>query len=1237
MRGAPSQLAAGRGAPAAPRRTPAAAGPPLRPARGAALTPRRPARRAGARPAAYMTNGAPTKPWHELDVKHVVEAQQFKREALEVIFAEAAAMERVRPGTPEAKVLDGRVMATLFYEPSTRTRLSFESAITRLGGQVLSTESAGEYSSAAKGETLEDTIRTIEAYADCIVLRHFAAGSAARAAGVASVPIINAGDGPGQHPTQALLDLYSIQKEIGRLTDFKIGMVGDLLNGRTVHSLAYMLSMFPGVKVYFVAPPVVAMKADLKAFLTSKGVQWEEVDDLRAVASDVDVLYMTRIQKERFADMGAYAQARGKYIIDADLMRQLRPDAVVLHPLPRVDEIAVEVDADPRAAYFRQAKNGLYIRMALVKHLRSTQHAAGDGGAGGLAGPLRARASSAGALAAEGTAALQLRKYYTGLLDSAEARGSPCAELAALLAAGVQQPLAQAVASALALLAAPATQAAAAGRFGFVRTLDALCYMLERSFQIRKDLGAPRAELAAEVERAGVLPPLAAACTALAVALEAEEQQQQEGEQQQQQQQLQQEQQRRRRRRRQHELFDLRRLTVSALLRAAHAVSIAWPPQGQLEGPLLRKAQPVARLALAALRRAGAWCAQAASGAARVLLVDDALIDARLTAALTVRSLELAREAGRVSAEAQQALLSDPAVQQLLLADLALLAAHRHKAQRGRPASTGGGSGAGAGAPAVPAAHAALLRMLGLDAAAVPQGEDNEQLMEASISAVAMLFEVLPPTSCGAGGGLPAAGAVELAGAAAEAALELVALQPTPRPLAAGVICAGAVVDCLLRPVPGGAPGADQAAAAAVVRAFLPLARPTTAALLAPATGSSAGSSQAAAGLGGAQLQPVNAGLAEVALLRCGYLLLWSGGPEADAALAAFAQQDPSTLCRLLEASARSWAGRVAPQAALDAAHALCATIDWLGPSLAAAPALTATGGGAGLLLQREVFACLLTALKCVAAGAPLAAAALNRDEQLRDLASGCQVVVCTGCAIVDAVARAQPAAVAAAGGQLAYEPPALWAVLAARGVAVLAQLLSEALAAQPAAGAPTAGGGGGSGAPVWLAPAAAVLALRDAAALLGERLRALGPLPADASRAGLERLLAQQELLCTAAAELVAQLGDDAQADAAASVSTLQERGPALAAQAEELCAAVCAALPLRACCNNPRCTALAGVHSELAAVRGPACVCGGCVKLAAPARFCSRACQAAAWRAHKPVCRALAAGVVAAAREAE
>eukprot|EP00850_Spirogloea_muscicola_P004337 SM000018S03702 [mRNA] locus=s18:832534:834347:- [translate_table: standard] len=297
----------------------------------------------------------------------------------------------------EPRLLAGRLMATLFYEPSTRTRLSFEAAMRRLGGDVVTTENAREFSSAAKGETLEDTIRTVEGYADLIVLRHFESGSARTAASVASVPIINAGDGPGQHPTQrlaaswlrqplllacrrsdicsapgwqALLDIYTIQREIGRLDNIKVGLVGDLANGRTARSLAYLLAKFENVKVFFVAPDVVKMKDDIKDHLTKHGVEWEESADLMEVAASCDVVYQTRIQRERFGErIDDYNAARGKYIVDRRVMDVLPRDAVVMHPLPRLDEISLDVDSDPRAAYFRQAKNGLYIRMALLKLL----------------------------------------------------------------------------------------------------------------------------------------------------------------------------------------------------------------------------------------------------------------------------------------------------------------------------------------------------------------------------------------------------------------------------------------------------------------------------------------------------------------------------------------------------------------------------------------------------------------------------------------------------------------------------------------------------------------------------------------------------------------------------------------------------------------------------------------------------------------------------------------------------
>ena len=298
---------------------------------------------------------------------HVIKAQQFDRDLLEGIFSVATDMEKIveKGGTD---ILRDYIMATVFYEPSTRTRLSFESAMRRLGGNVITTENAREFSSAAKGETLEDTIRIVDNYTDVIVLRHYESGAAERAANVSSVPIINAGDGPGQHPTQALLDLYTIQKEIGRIDGLNIAMVGDLSNGRTVRSLSYLLTKYSDVRIYFVAPEVVKMKDDIKEHLAEHNVFFAEESDLMAVAAKVDVIYQTRIQKERFADRTAdYEKARGKYIVDNELMSVMRKDAIVMHPLPRVDEIDPEVDDDPRSAYFRQAQNGLYIRMALLK------------------------------------------------------------------------------------------------------------------------------------------------------------------------------------------------------------------------------------------------------------------------------------------------------------------------------------------------------------------------------------------------------------------------------------------------------------------------------------------------------------------------------------------------------------------------------------------------------------------------------------------------------------------------------------------------------------------------------------------------------------------------------------------------------------------------------------------------------------------------------------------------------
>ncbi|MCK4352550.1 aspartate carbamoyltransferase [candidate division WOR-3 bacterium] len=302
-----------------------------------------------------------------MKLHHIIKAQQFNRSKLANLFTMAHEMkEVVQKGGSD--ILSQKVMATVFYEPSTRTRLSFESAMQKLGGEVISTENAREFSSAAKGETLEDTIRVIESYSDVIILRHYESGAAEKAAKVARVPIINAGDGSGQHPTQALLDLYTIKEELGKIDGISIAMVGDLANGRTVRSLSYLLAKYKNIKIYFVAPKVTRIKSDIKDYLKRHHTFFTEESNLKKIAPIVDIIYQTRIQKERFGKrVKDYKEACGKYIIDKSILKLMKKDAIIMHPLPRVDDIKKEVDSDPRAAYFRQAQNGLYIRMALLK------------------------------------------------------------------------------------------------------------------------------------------------------------------------------------------------------------------------------------------------------------------------------------------------------------------------------------------------------------------------------------------------------------------------------------------------------------------------------------------------------------------------------------------------------------------------------------------------------------------------------------------------------------------------------------------------------------------------------------------------------------------------------------------------------------------------------------------------------------------------------------------------------
>jgi aspartate carbamoyltransferase catalytic subunit len=306
-----------------------------------------------------------------MKLHHVIESQQFSLPVLQELFDTAHRMEKVvaRGGTRD---YSGRIMASLFYEPSTRTRFSFESAMIRLGGCCISTENAREFSSVSKGETLEDSIRVINGYADVIVMRHNEVGAAKRAAAVSQIPVINAGDGIGQHPTQALLDIYTIRKELGNIDGLNIAMVGDLSQGRTVRSLAYLLSKFERIKIYFVAPAALKMKQDILDHLEEHNVWYAEETDLSKVAPEVDVIYQTRIQKERFADrIEDYEKSRGIYIINKHVLSLMKERAILMHPLPRVDEITTDVDSDPRAAYFRQAQNGLFVRMALLSMVLS--------------------------------------------------------------------------------------------------------------------------------------------------------------------------------------------------------------------------------------------------------------------------------------------------------------------------------------------------------------------------------------------------------------------------------------------------------------------------------------------------------------------------------------------------------------------------------------------------------------------------------------------------------------------------------------------------------------------------------------------------------------------------------------------------------------------------------------------------------------------------------------------------
>jgi len=294
----------------------------------------------------------------------ILSVKQFNRDNLNYIYRVADEMRSLVKRFGKANLLDGKILANLFYEPSTRTSSSFQAAMLRLGGRCISINEV-RYSSVTKGESLPDTIRTMESYCDLTVLRHPEKGAAELAARYARKPLINAGDGVGEHPTQALLDIYTIEDDLGRLDGLKVAMMGDLKYGRTVHSLTRLLSLY-NTQFYFVSPEQLQMPDEILDEVRASGHPFEVLRDVQPIIGEIDVLYVTRVQKERFEDPTEYEKLKDFYIVDQALMAQAKADMILMHPLPRVYEIAMEVDDDPRAAYFRQMENGMYIRMALL-------------------------------------------------------------------------------------------------------------------------------------------------------------------------------------------------------------------------------------------------------------------------------------------------------------------------------------------------------------------------------------------------------------------------------------------------------------------------------------------------------------------------------------------------------------------------------------------------------------------------------------------------------------------------------------------------------------------------------------------------------------------------------------------------------------------------------------------------------------------------------------------------------
>lgn len=300
----------------------------------------------------------------KLSRKDVLRSDQFSKDEIDLIMETARRYERSLEAGEVLEDMRGKILSTLFYEPSTRTRLSFEAAMLRLGGQVISVAEA-KSSSAAKGESLHDTIKTVDGYADIIVLRHPQIGAAAEAAAATNKPVLNAGDGAGQHPTQSLLDLYTVLKEQGKIDGLAVALAGDLKNGRTVHSLALLLANYD-VRFLFAAPNALRMPAEIAERVKEQGIDVTESEDLGDAIRQADVLYMTRIQRERFEDPSEYNRLKDAYVLTRAMLSEAKAGLSIMHPLPRVNEITVDVDEFDGAAYFRQVANGIPIRMALL-------------------------------------------------------------------------------------------------------------------------------------------------------------------------------------------------------------------------------------------------------------------------------------------------------------------------------------------------------------------------------------------------------------------------------------------------------------------------------------------------------------------------------------------------------------------------------------------------------------------------------------------------------------------------------------------------------------------------------------------------------------------------------------------------------------------------------------------------------------------------------------------------------